>query len=94
VAGRELMKMVFGGLGEGDAVLDAAHSADWAGDIARASPVADGLARAGGVAASDVDSEPSEDAVGEDRTVASATPLRRTSLSTKRILCSMSCSVI
>ncbi len=74
-------------------MLYAAHPAELAGDSVRARPIARELAREGGVAASGVDSELSEDAVDGDAAVASATLLRRTSLCTNRILCSMPCRV-
>jgi len=79
-----------GARGEGGVVFCAAHPAESAGDSARASPIAGRLARAGGVAASGVDSELSKDAVVGDAEVAA---LRWTSLSTKRILCNMPCSL-
>jgi len=84
---------VLGGPGGGGRCASRGSPAELAGDIARASPTACRLALPGGVAASDVDSELPEDAVGDVMAVASARPLRRMSLSTKRILCSMPCSV-
>ena len=74
-------------------MLYAGHPAEFAGDIGKATPIAGGLARMGGVAVSGVASELLEDAVVGDAAVASEPPLRRMSLCTRRILCSMPCSL-